>query len=91
MKKEINTITTDVLNLYPYLKRILIKTVEHYLNIRNNYNNNQQNIIIDTIIFCSENNYVSFNHILYKNNQGIPTRKSFSVLLANISLHFLNK
>ena len=91
-KEEINIITADVKNLYPSLKRVLIKnSLEECLKMCTNYNNNQNTQIIKTIMFCLENNYVKFKNTLYKNNQGIPTGENFSVSLANIALHFLTK
>ena len=92
IKEEINIITADVKNLYPSLKRVLIKnSLEDCLKVCTNYNNNQNTEIIKTIMFCLENNYVKFKNTLYKNNQGIPTGENFSVPLANIALHFLTK
>ena len=71
IKEEINIITADVKNLYPSLKRILIKnSLEDCPKVCTNYKNKQ---IVETIMFCLENNYVSFKNTLYKNNQGIPT------------------
>ena len=92
IKEEINIITADVKNLYPSLKRILIKnSLEDCLKVCTHYNCKQNKQIVETIMFCLENNYVSFKNSLYKNNQGIPTGENFSVSLANIALHFITK
>ena len=91
-KEETNITKADVKNQYPSLKRILIKiSLEDCLKICTNYNNNQNKQIIDTIMFCLENNYISFKNTLYRKNKGIPTGENFRVQLANIALHFLTK
>ena len=92
IKDEINIITADVKNLYPSLKRNLIKSsLEECLKVCSNYNKNHYTQIIKTIMFCLESNYINFQNILYKNNQGIPTGENFSVSLANIALHYTTK
>ena len=92
IKEEINIITADVKNLYPSLKRNLIKnSLEKCFKICSNYSNIQYTQIIKTIMYCLENNYVKFQNTLYKNNQGIPTGENFSVSLANIALHYITK
>ena len=53
IKEEINIITADVKNLYPSLKRILIKnSLEDCLKVCTHYNCKQKKQIVETIIFC---------------------------------------
>ena len=89
-EEPIQIVTADVKNLYPSLQRNLIKiSLEETLKTCTSYTDEQMKIIIKSIMFCLENNYVSFQKELYKNNVGIPTGENFSVSLANIALHYI--